>query len=370
MVDWRKRGGAGVVALGLGALLAGGSPVATAEPMLIVPGAGYAQIDPIIPNTPLFAGFYTHANDIGTGFYPNATPQVINYPASVTDPGTIGKHITEGTDNLDAAIKALTGPADIVGQSQGSMVLNEEQARLENDPTAPAADQLTFLLFADPLRGLLNTLFKNGKELTFTGLVSEPPVQSRYNTVVITMQYDLWSDTPDRPWNLLALANSLVAATTEHAWASFPPSIVPPQNISVTTNPLGATTTTYLVPATHLPLTEPLRLLGVPAKLVDALDAALLPAINEGYSRYDSPGTTTPYLSHGILVRGSDATPVAAVSTGAHQPSPGSSSSTTPASAVAPARHAVTQQNGVNPAAALKAVSRTEGAPLRSNRRP
>lgn len=320
MVNRTRSGVAGAVALVLGVHLAGDPSVASAEPMLIIPGAGYAQIDPIIPDTPAFAGFYTHADKIGTGFFPDATPQVIDYPASITDRGSIGDHITKGTDKLDQAIKALTGPAIIVGQSQGTMVLNEEQARLQNDPTAPDAGQLTFALFADPLRGILNTLFTNGKKITFTGLVSEPPVESRYNTVVFKMQYDLWSDTPDRPWNLFALANSLFAATTEHAWASFPPSIIPPENISVTTNSLGATTTTYLVPATHLPLNEPLRLLGVPAKLVDALDRALLPAIQKGYSRYDAPGTTKPYLSHGILVRGSDATPVASVNTAAHRP--------------------------------------------------
>lgn len=302
------------VVLGLGSQLAG-TPVAAAEPLLIVPGAGYADLDPMIPYGPAFETFYTHAADIGKGFYPDATPKVIDYPASILLKGTVAKHVTAGTDRLDAAIKQLTGPAIIAGQSQGTVSLNEEQLRLLNDPNAPAADQLTFTLFSDPLRGIINTLFKPGTKIPFIGLTANPPVESQYNTNVIKIEYDLWGDTPDRPWNLIAMTNALFAASLSHAWASFPPSIIPPENITVTTNALGGTTTTYLVPTTQLPINEPLRLMHLPTKLVDALDNWMRPMIDSGYSRNDAPGSTKPYMYGGVIHKGASpaaATPVAA----------------------------------------------------------
>lgn len=285
------------------------SPVASAEPLLIVPGAEYVALDKLLPKTPAVTRYYTHGIDIGKGFFPDSTPTIVDYPGSIFIPGGIPKHVATGAANLDAALKAVGGPAILAGQSEGAVSINLEQARLQSDPNAPAADQLTFAVFSDPMRGIMNTLFRDGTHIPFIGLTVAPPVESRYNTVVVTNQYDLWSDFPDRPWNVLALANAFAGATLTHARASDSPSDVPPGNISVTTNSLGATTTTYLVPAQQLPLTQPLRLIA-PGKLVDALDNALRPAIDSGYSRNDAPGSTKPYLSHGVIRKGTG--PVAA----------------------------------------------------------
>jgi len=288
--------------LGLGASVAA-SPVASAEPLLIVPGAEYVALDQLLPKTPAVTRYYTHAIDIGKGFFPDSTPTIVEYPGSIFIPGGIPRHVAIGATNLDAALKAVGGPAIAAGQSEGAVSINIEQARLQDDPAAPAADQLTFSVFSDPMRGIMTTLFKDGTRIPFIGLTAAPPVESRYKTIVVTNQYDLWSDFPDRPWNILALANAFAGATLTHARASDAPSAVPPENIKVTTNSLGATTTTYLVPALQLPLTAPLRLIA-PGKLVDALDNALRPAIDAGYSRNDAPGSTKPYLSHGVIRKG------------------------------------------------------------------
>lgn len=302
-----KLGVISALILGLGAPLAG-SPVAGAEPLFILPGAEYVNLDNL-PKTPLITQYYTHGIDIGKGFFPNSTPEIVAYPASIFLPGGINKHVNAGATNVGDAIKAARGPAIIAGQSEGAVSVDVLQAWLESDPNAPAADQLVFSVFSDPMRGIINTLFKDGTRVPFIGLTSRTPGESRYNTIVVTNQYDLWSDFPDRPWNILALANAFAGATLTHARASNSPSDVPPENITVTTNSLGATTTTYLVPALQLPLTQPLRLIA-PGKLVDALDRALKPAIDSGYSRYDAPDSTKPYLSHGVIRKGT--APVAA----------------------------------------------------------
>lgn len=279
------------------------SPAVMAQPLLIVPGAEYVNLD-ALPHNPLIDAYYTRSIDIGRGFFPDSTPVVVDYPATVYGGGSIGKHIAAGATIVDTAIKAAAGPVIVAGQSEGCVVVDLEAARLQTDPNAPAADQVTFSVFGDPMRGFLNTLFKDGTRIPIVGLTVASPVESRYNTIVVTGEYDLWGDFPDRPWNMLALANAMMGSTFVHARASFSPSDIPPENVSVSINSLGGTTTSYLVPTKNLPLTEPLRLIGVPAKIVDALDNALRPRIDAGYSRNDAPGSKRPYLSHGVLHTG------------------------------------------------------------------
>jgi len=52
-----------------------------------------------------------------------------------------------------------------------------------------------------------------------------------------------------------------------------------------TTNSAGGTTTYYLAPNPVLPLTDPLRLVGVPDPIVDQIDNVLRPVIDAGYDR-------------------------------------------------------------------------------------
>ena len=66
------------------------------------------------------------------------------------------------------------------------------------------------------------------------------------------------------------------------------------------TNSAGGTTTTYMIPASYLPLLTPLAKIGVPAPIFNALNNWLTPMVNEGYSQYDPTGG--PYFSHGKLV--------------------------------------------------------------------
>ena len=65
---------------------------------------------------------------------------------------------------------------------------------------------------------------------------------------------------------------------------------MPPQNIFVTVNSKGATQTAYFLPTQLLPLTRPLRDMGVPNELVDQLDGVVRPMVDAGYSRNDYPG--------------------------------------------------------------------------------
>ena len=116
-------------------------------------------------------------------------------------------------------------------------------------------------------------------------------------TTIAGREYDVTADFPDRPWNLLALANGILGFDYTHGASSLSsPSEVPPQNVRVTTNAKGGTTTTYLWPSPVLPMLRPLT--GVlPESVIDGVNSVLKPIVDRAYSRNDAiTGNRLPYL--------------------------------------------------------------------------
>ncbi len=238
---------------------------------------------------------------IGSGFYPDASATVIKYPGT---PILAEQSIARGVDNLDAAIKSADGPIVVAGLSEGSMVIDHEQRRLLDDPEAPPPDQVTFIIFGNPERGVL-ALLPEGTYVPFVGYTSTTPVVSQYDTIIVTGEYDGFADPPDRPWNLVSTFNALIGAGVVHSlYADVDPATIPPENVTTKVNWVNsqeATVTNYLVPTEHLPLTLPLRFIAPPA-VVDRIDDVVRPIVDAGYVRNDEVGDTRPYLSHGKIV--------------------------------------------------------------------
>lgn len=257
----------------------------------------------------------------GAEWFPNLNRQIIDYPAGQVQghvlgrmfpdirqldeafPGlgadgpSVGESVDVGQDNLEAAIRR-GGRGTAIGLSEGALVLDALQARLANDPTAPPPDELTFATFGDPVarhafgQSFLTAMFPVGSVVPALDYRVPPPVESQYDTKMFISAYDSIADFPDRPDNLMALANTLVGLMTGHTAVAFTnPSMVPPQNIRTTVNSRGATTTTYLIPERHLPLVLPFQYLGFPEDTLNQLDAELMPMVNAGYSRNDNPLT-------------------------------------------------------------------------------
>lgn len=220
-----------------------------------------------------------------------------SFPGLGVDGPSVGESVDEGASNLDAAIRN-GGRGTAIGLSEGSLVLEEEQARLANDPTAPPPDQLSFATFGDPVarhafgESFLTAMFPVGSVVPALDYRVPPPFESQYDTKVFVSAYDSIADFPDRPDNMFALANTLMGLATGHTAVAFTnPRMVPPQNIRTTVNSKGAATTTYLIPEKHLPLVMPLAYIGVDEDTLNKLDAILLPRVNAGYSRNDDPAT-------------------------------------------------------------------------------
>jgi diacyltrehalose acyltransferase len=254
--------------------------------------------------------WYDYTERAGAGYFPNAERTVVDYPAGAAfnwmprmflgpnpgprDPGTIGESVNVAANHLDADIRTGRRPAAAIGLSQGTLGLDEEQIRLANDPDAPPSNQLSFTDFSNPTgrnafgASMLAHFFKPGDYIPFVDYTMPQPVASQYDTNKVVTAYDGISDFPDRPDNLVSLANAALGAAFVHTPTAFTkPSDVPPGNVRRATDAKGGTTTTYLIPVDHLPLTLPLRYLGVPDTFVDRMDQVLQPMVDAGYARND-----------------------------------------------------------------------------------
>jgi hypothetical protein len=217
----------------------------------------------------------------------------IEWPAYL---GTLGESVKEASDDLYAKIGTTGGPEVAVGLSGSTFVINEVMRRLDNDPTPPATpEQVTFVVVGDGERGLLPAIAALiGPNLPLVNYTVQPIPVTPYDVIVVTGEYDGLSDWPDRPWNLLAVANAWLGspAVEDYGyihWDSILNSLdaVPAENITTVVNAKGGTTVTYLVPTPEIPLLYPLHAMGVPQAAIDVLNSVLKPLVDLGYSRND-----------------------------------------------------------------------------------
>jgi PE-PPE domain/PPE family len=267
----------------------------------------------IFENQPLIAPllnlppYSVLSSGVGENWFPGTTPEVVKYPATA---GLLSGFFKPTADqsmaigqkalNTDILTATSNGQSVVVaGESLGSMTIDREEAYLATQPNAPSPEQVTFLEFSNPERGLADTYLPAGTHVPLLGYTVGNPSATPYNTTIVYHQYEGFADPPDRPWNLLADANAVMGVNHYHLYTEFT-SQDQVVEVSSVTNSAGGTTTTYMVPATMLPLLLPLQTFGVPTRIIDHLNTVLTPIVNEGYSQYDPGGG--PYFSHGKLV--------------------------------------------------------------------
>lgn len=284
-----------VVAGAVGALIQ--APGASADTALWVQGAAARKI----PLSDI-------ANRIPLGY----TLQGIDYPAGLfpwTGPATAtgAQSIAAGVPALDQAIRAAQGQGRtlVMGESLGSMVVEQELRDLAGRADAPDPAMLRFQVIGDPSRpGGLFSYLPVGAYEAVTGTVTQPIAETPYDVTVVKLQYDGIASFPDRPWNLLAVANALAGAVFYHgsdrygiAVQSLVNGQVPPGTVTSVVNSSGGVTTTYTVrqdPALLYPL-QP-----VMPKLVAAVNTVLTPMIDQGYSELTPDAG--PHLAPGGLL--------------------------------------------------------------------
>jgi hypothetical protein len=213
----------------------------------------------------------------------------IGYPASfypflgVT---ALNPSVAQGVVALDAAIRAIPAgqPIQVLGVSQGDIVLSVEEKALLADP--PPNTDITFIRFADPTSP--TGIMGRNAGLNLPGVTFVAAPETPYNTVIFTRQYEGIADWPVDQLNILADINAILGAVYLHAQPDYGVVVgtVPASYVSTTTNSLGATTTTYLIPDTGLlPILRPLQSLGVNEQLLDAIQVPLQRIIDSAYTK-------------------------------------------------------------------------------------
>ena len=245
-----------------------------------------------------------HPEDLLPGYFADSTVSRIDYPAAIFG---MDASLAVATAGIGTAVNDTLGPLIVAGFSQGAIAVAYAKQALMSlpDDQRPGPERLTFLTIGDPSgpAGILNALPFRVPVIGLTPFIAPP---TPYASVIVNGEYDGWGDFPDRPWNLVSLANALLGAVYVHGRYETVPggldlSAVPAANVSTSTNSLGGTTTSYLIPTVGLPLVQPLRDIGIPEPIVAAIEGPLKDMVDAGYARHDAAaGVRTPRAVAGI----------------------------------------------------------------------
>jgi hypothetical protein len=232
-----------------------------------------------------------HVADLLPGYFGDDEITRVDYPAAVFG---MDRSIAVATAAVLAGVDAAADAVVISGFSQGAIALVYTKQSVMARPSGqrPQADQVSFVSVGDPTGpgGIMRYLpFR----VPVLGLSPVRVPETPYDSVVVNGEYDGWADFPDRPWNLISVANALLGTIYVHGRYETVPgglnlAAVPPANIVTTVNSLGGSTTSYLIPTERLPLVQPLRDIGVPEQIVTAVEAPLKKIVDAGYSRNDA----------------------------------------------------------------------------------
>ena len=182
----------------------------------------------------------------------------------------------DGYRALRSAIGSITEPTTVVAYSQGATISTYWLRDNAGRPDAPAPENLSFVLAANPMR-------KYGGIRPASGLVRPTP-ETEYSVTDIAMEYDGVADFPDNPFNLLAVANAIAGFQYVHIFGYDQVDLDTADKLVWQ----DGNTTYVLVRSENIPLLQPLRILGL-NDLADRLNAPLKAIIDSAYNR-DYPG--------------------------------------------------------------------------------
>ena len=258
--------------------------VALTSTVVVIGGMGWETVD-----EPVMRQILDYRYDTPENSFVN-----IEWPAYL---GTLGDSVAEASDSLYAHVMSTDGHQIAIGVSGSTFVTNEVMRRLaeDPDPDKPTPEDISFVIIGDGERGIIPAVVPfTGWDLPLVNYTAQPIPVTPYDAIVVKGEYDGLADWPDRPWNLLAVANALAGSPAiDHGqihWESiwYDLDAVPAENVTTEVNAAGGTTTTYLVPTAEIPLLFPLHEMGVPETFIGMLNSMLKPVVDTGYRRNDS----------------------------------------------------------------------------------
>ena len=224
---------------------------------------------------------------------------LIGWPAEISLPmfgwKTFGESQRLGQTAVDSAVGAVIPTLDdgeqvlAFGYSSSANVMVRVMRELQQRG-APYSDRLAFTLLGNPNRpngGVLQRFAGLHIPILNVDFDGSTPLDTPYQTVDISWEYEPASDFPTYPLNLLAVLNSLIGGSMLHG-NYYRADIDGERAFPDTT--VGNITYITLAPP-HLPLLLPLYELGFPAPLLELIEPALTVMVDWGYDRTVGPGT-------------------------------------------------------------------------------
>jgi hypothetical protein len=211
------------------------------------------------------------------------------YPYGGVKQLTFNASVGEGVQILDTgiqqAIAAGNTPVTVLGYSQGAIVASLEMSKLQAEgvPTGPNSP-VSFVIIGDPMNpngGFWERFV--GLQVPSLGMTFYGATPSNaYPTQIYTIEYDSYADFPQYPLDILSDLNVL-ASENHFYYHVLTTQQLNSEAIQLPTS--GPTTTTYyMIPATSLPLLNPIR--GIPFignPVADLLQPDLTYLVNLGY---------------------------------------------------------------------------------------
>jgi len=218
---------------------------------------------------------------------------------------TFNNSIGRGAELLDARVQeklqsSPQTPLAVFGYSQSAIIAAVEKRTLATEyASSDLVAPVSFVLMGNPYRpngGFLSRIPLLARVLTSSSRMTSTPTDTPFPTVDIARQYDVWSDFPTYPLNLLADINSLFGGINH--WY-LPESVNPllkglvptvsidpasPDYLPTTTVASYGDTTYYFVPSKNLPMFYPLRWIGL-GPVVDVFEPLVRVFVELGYDR-------------------------------------------------------------------------------------
>lgn len=215
---------------------------------------------------------------------------------------TFGDSVATGLGLLDTDVRRYLGrngePLVVFGNSQSATVATEEKRNLATDPTV-TADNLQFVLIGNPNRpngGFLQRFYPITIPIVDYLPTTSPADTGGPVTTDISFQYDIASDFPTYPLNVLAMLNTFIGIGIHGSYTSTRDGYSESDLLTEINDPDNRQTvgnTTYVtIPTRVLPLAQAIRdtgyTLGLSAlttPVADLLEPTLRVLVELGYHR-------------------------------------------------------------------------------------
>lgn len=147
-----------------------------------------------------FQGIFSH---------PPYTIKKVEYPASLAS-----NSITKGVTALNTMLRSTPGTKIVLAQSQGAQVASRWMRQYANDPSAPGAADITFVLTGNPLRSTGGYIIGRTE---VGGTIGQPtPTNTKWSIIDVARRYDGWADWVQNQSNQWAVDNANEGKSTIH----------------------------------------------------------------------------------------------------------------------------------------------------------